>query len=112
MREEFESAYAVWWEKVPYSLGAYHRTPRGAHLEQLSKADGRIFMGSAGANSRPAWLEGAIQAAWRTVEAVHERAMAGQVAPLRPFYCAGWSLVTSNRAMFEDTFDASSTTHS
>jgi len=22
MREEFESAYAVWWEKVPYSLGA------------------------------------------------------------------------------------------
>ena len=77
MREEFESAYAVWWEKVPYSLGAYHRTPRGAHLEQLSKADGRIFMGSAGASSRPAWLEGAIQAAWRTVEAVHERAMAG-----------------------------------
>ena len=77
MREEFESAYCVWWEKVPYSLGAYHRSPPPDHLEQLSKADGRIYMGSAGASSRPAWLEGAIQAAWRTVKALHERVMRG-----------------------------------
>ena len=77
MREEFESAYCVWWEKVPYSLGAWHSTPRGARLEQLSKADGRIYMGCAGAGSRPAWLEGAVQTAWRTVETLHERVMQG-----------------------------------
>ena len=77
MREEFETAYAVWWEKVPYSLGAYGRTPPEDRLAQLSKADGRIYMGSAGASSRPAWLQGAIQSAWRTVESLHERAMRG-----------------------------------
>jgi monoamine oxidase len=77
MREEFESAYCVWWEKVPFSLGAYGRTPTTELLAQLSKADGRIYLGSAGASPRPAWLEGAIQSAWRTVEALHERVMRG-----------------------------------
>ena len=76
-REEFETAYCVWWEKVPYSLGAYGRTPPPERLEQLSKADGRIYMGSAGASSRPAWIEGGIQSAWRSVEALHERVMQG-----------------------------------
>jgi monoamine oxidase len=77
IRDEFESAYSVWWEKVPYSLGAYGRTPGLALREQLSKPDGRIYLGSAGTGTRPAWLEGAIQAAWRTVETLHDRAMKG-----------------------------------
>ncbi len=77
MREEFETAYSVWWEKVPFSLGAYGRTPRPDLLEQLSKPDGRLYLGSAGASARPAWLEGAIQSAWRTVEALHGRVMQG-----------------------------------
>jgi monoamine oxidase len=77
MREEFETAYCVWWDKVPYSLGAYGRTPAPEELEQLSKADGRIYLGSAGASTRPAWLEGAIQSAWRTIEALHERVVRG-----------------------------------
>lgn len=77
MREEFETAYCVWWDKVPYSLGAYGRTPAPEELEQLSKADGRIYIGSAGASTRPAWLEGAIQSAWRTIEALHERVTRG-----------------------------------
>ena len=75
MREEFESAYAVWWEKIPYSLGAYGRTPGPSLLAQLSKPDGRFYIGCAGASQRPAWIEGGIHAAWRTVEALHERAM-------------------------------------
>ena len=74
-REGSESAYAVWWEKIPYSLGAYGRTPPPSQLAQLSKADGRIYIGCAGASQRPAWLEGGIQAAWRTVELLHERAL-------------------------------------
>ena len=77
IRDEFETAYSVWWEKVPYSLGAYGSTPRLALREQLSKPDGRIYLGSAGTGTRPAWLEGAIQAAWRTVETLHERVMRG-----------------------------------
>ncbi len=75
MREEFESAYCLWWDRVPYSLGAYGRYPGPELLTQLSKADGRIFFGGAGASTRPAWLEGAVQASWRTVEALHDRVM-------------------------------------
>ena len=74
-REESESAYAVWWEKIPYSLGAYGRTPAPILLAQLGKPDDRIYVGCAGARERPAWIEGGIQAAWRTVDALHERAM-------------------------------------
>ena len=75
IRQEFEAAYAVWWEKVPYSLGAYGRTPSTELRERLSQPDGRIYLASAGTSTRPAWLEGAVQAAWRTVESLHERAM-------------------------------------
>jgi len=77
MREEFETGYCVWWDKVPYSLGAYGRTPPPERLQQLSQADGRIYLGSAGASSQPAWIEGGIQSAWRSVETLHERVMQG-----------------------------------
>jgi len=75
MRQEFQHAYAVWWEKIPFSLGAYGRTPGQDLLTRLSRPDGRFYIGCAGASSRPAWIEGGIQAAWRTVELLHERAM-------------------------------------
>ena len=75
MREALESAFAVWWEKFPYSLGAYGRTPAPRLLAQLSKPDGRFYLGCAGVSQRPAWIEGGIHAAWRTVEALHECAM-------------------------------------
>ena len=73
IREEFESAYCVWWEKVPYSLGGYGRTPSDELLARLSVPDGRIYMGSAGASTDPAWLEGAVESAWRSLEALHAR---------------------------------------
>ena len=77
VRDEFEAAYAVWWEKVPYSLGAYGRTPSTELREKLARPDRRLYLGSAGTSARPAWLEGAVQGAWRTVEALHGRVMAG-----------------------------------
>ena len=77
MRAEFETAFCAWWQNMPYSRGAYSRTPAPDLLNRLSQADGRIYLASAGASSRPAWLEGAVQAAWRTVEAVHQRVMQG-----------------------------------
>ena len=75
MRAEFEHAYAVWWDKVPYSLGAYGRTPGARLLRQFSEPDGRLYIGCAGASSRQAWLQGGVEAGWRTVEQLHERAM-------------------------------------
>jgi monoamine oxidase len=77
MREEFEAAYAVWWNKVPYSLGAYGRTPSTELRDKLSVPDRRLYMGSASTSQRPAWIEGAVQSAWRTVESLHERVMQG-----------------------------------
>jgi monoamine oxidase len=73
MREEFEAAYAVWWEKVPYSVGAYGRTPSQDLLARLAEPDGRIYMGSAMVSADPAWMEGAVEGAWRAVEHIHER---------------------------------------
>ena len=77
IREEFETAYCVWWDKVPHSLGAFARRPSSAQMGQFSKADGRIYMGSAATSATPAWMEGAITSAWRTVETLHERVMRG-----------------------------------
>ena len=77
MREEFEHAYAVWWEKVEYSEGAYGRSPSDELLARLGRPDGRLYIGCAGASEDPAWMEGAVHAAWRAVESLHERVMRG-----------------------------------
>ena len=77
MRDEFEASYSVWWAKVEYSLGAYTRRSEEEGMALLQKGDGRIYFGSAGAGAQPAWMEGAIESAWRCVESVHERASAG-----------------------------------
>jgi monoamine oxidase len=77
MREEFESAYAVWWEKVPHSLGGYGRSPSPELLARLAEPDGRIYLASAGVSTDPAWLEGAVGSAWRAVERLHARVMRG-----------------------------------
>ena len=57
---------------MEYSRGAWASNP-GARMEQLSKADGRIYLGSAAVSGDPAWMEGAVESAWRTVEALHSR---------------------------------------
>jgi monoamine oxidase len=76
MREEFETGYAVFWDRIKYSNGAYASNP-GPMLEQLTKPDGRIYLGCAAASSMPAWMEGAFGAAWGTVDRLHHRVMAG-----------------------------------
>ena len=76
MREEFETAYAVWWEKVPFSLGAYGRTPPEERLEQLRQSRRPHLYGVGGRQLAPGpGFRAPIQSAWRTVEALHERAM-------------------------------------
>ncbi len=77
IRQEFESAYAVWWRKVKYSLGGYASGSGGARRATLSKMDNRILIGSAVTcpYSEPDWIEGAVAAGWQALKTVHERAM-------------------------------------
>lgn len=77
IRAEFESAYAVYWKKVPYSLGGYATVRAVPVREQLSKVENRIIIGSAATAPRslPDWQEGAVAAAWQALESLHARAM-------------------------------------
>jgi monoamine oxidase len=79
IRQEFESAYAVWWRKVKYSQGGFAPGPSPARREQFAKVDNRILIGCAAAApySLPDWQEGAVSAAWQAVTSLHERAMRG-----------------------------------
>jgi len=77
LRDEFENGYSVLWENIRYSKGAYAGGGGGARLEQLSRPDGRIFIGCAAASTSPAWMEGAVASGWQAVESLHQRAMRG-----------------------------------
>jgi monoamine oxidase len=77
IRQEFESAYAVWWRKVKYSQGGYAAGSTPTRRAQLARIDNRIVIGSAATapESSPDWMEGAVSAAWQALTALHERAM-------------------------------------
>ncbi len=64
VRTEFESAYAVWWKKVPYNMGGYASGRNEARRQVLSKVDNRILLGSAAVtpHSEPDWQEGTVSA--------------------------------------------------
>jgi monoamine oxidase len=77
IRQEFESAYAVWWKKVKYNLGGFAPGAPPMRRAQFAKVDNRILIGSAATApySEPDWQEGAVAAAWQAVKSLHERAM-------------------------------------
>ena len=79
IRQEFESAYAVWWRKVKYNEGGYAAGRNPERRAKLSKVDNRIVVGSAAVtpHSEPDWQEGAISAGWQALKFIHERAMRG-----------------------------------
>jgi monoamine oxidase len=79
IRQEFESAYAVWWRKVKYSQGGFAPGAPPMRRAQFAKVDNRILIGSAATApySEPDWQEGAVAAAWQAVKSLHERAMRG-----------------------------------
>jgi monoamine oxidase len=77
IRQEFESAYSVWWRRVEYSRGGFATTSPAARRAQLSKVENRLVIGSAATApySAPDWQEGAVAAAWQALTSLHERAM-------------------------------------
>jgi monoamine oxidase len=81
VRDEYESAYCTWWERTPYSLGAFAGGGGGGanadRLNVLGKPDHRIFLGCAAISGNGGWQEGAVAAAWKQVRQLHERVMAG-----------------------------------
>jgi monoamine oxidase len=79
IRQEFESAYAVWWKRVKYSEGGFANGAAAARREQLSRVDNRIIIGCAATapHSEPDWQEGAVAAGWQALTSLHERAMRG-----------------------------------
>ena len=79
IRAEFETAYCTFWEKTPYSLGAFAGGGGGGanadRLTMLGKPDHRIFLGCAAVSGNGGWQEGAVAAAWKQVKQLHERVM-------------------------------------
>jgi monoamine oxidase len=77
IRQEFESAYCVWWRKVEYSRGGFATGVPAARRAQLSKLENRLLIGSAATApySEPDWQEGAVAAAWQALTSLHEHAM-------------------------------------
>ncbi len=81
LRQEYENAYCVFWEKIEYSRGAFASGGRrgvggpDTRRQQLGKPDGRIVLGCAAVSSDPSWQQGAVEAGWHAVEQVHQLAM-------------------------------------
>ena len=79
IRAEYETAYCTFWEKTPYSLGAFAAAaaaaPTAGRLAVLNKPDNRIFIGCAAISGNGGWQEGAVSAAWKQVKPLHEHVM-------------------------------------
>jgi monoamine oxidase len=91
IRAEYEGAYCVFWEKIQYSQGAFSaggggggRGGRGGgggnpgasdRLATIGKPDGRIYLGCAAVSGDGSWMQGAVEAGWKQVKALHERVM-------------------------------------
>jgi monoamine oxidase len=77
IRQEFESAYAVWWRRVKYSQGGFASATTPARRAQLASVDNRIVIGSTATapSASPDWTEGAIAAGWQALRSLHDRAM-------------------------------------
>ena len=83
IRAEYETAYCTFWERTPYSLGAFASGGGSAadRLAVLGTPDGRIFLGCAAVSGNGGWQEGAVAAAWKQVKQLHERVMSTQALP-------------------------------
>jgi monoamine oxidase len=77
-RKEFESAFSVAWENVPWNKGGW--SLMGPELRKtayplLLKPDRRVYFAGDHLSYLSGWMQGALESAQQTVGALHARAM-------------------------------------
>ena len=73
---EFETAFSVSWERVPWSRGSW-RSESGAALEALEalrQPDGRVHFAGDYMTTMSSWMQGAFESAREVAAAIHQRA--------------------------------------
>ncbi len=76
-RQEFEKAFSLAWQKIPYSLGGwalYSPEARQRYYPALLQPEGTIYFAGEHTSYLTAWIAGAFESALRTVESIHQRA--------------------------------------
>jgi monoamine oxidase len=85
MRAEYEGAYSMFWERIPYTLGGFAASAGGPDRQAvLTRPDHRVYLGCAAVGGNGGWQEGAVAIAWRQVRQLHERVMSSDSRPTRP----------------------------
>jgi monoamine oxidase len=77
-REEYETGFSVAWHRERYSLGGwagFTTAQRQLYYPRLIEPDNRIYLAGDFLSYLSGWQEGAFEAAWIQVEALHKRVM-------------------------------------
>lgn len=75
--DHVKSAASYFWHLERYNLGGWAehtRESRAGAYKHLLKPDGRVYFAGEHLSHLPAWMAGAIESAWFTLERLHERA--------------------------------------
>ncbi len=78
--QEFESAFSLAWQKIPYSQGGwavYSPEARQRYYPAFLQPDGHVYFAGEHTSYLTAWIAGAFESALRTVESIHERVQRG-----------------------------------
>ena len=75
-RAEFENAFSVPWQKIPYSLGGWGAWPgdsRAKHYARLNEPDGPFYFAGEHLTYLGAWMAGAFTSAQKVCGELHRR---------------------------------------
>ncbi|MFV9503025.1 MAG: flavin monoamine oxidase family protein [Oscillochloridaceae bacterium umkhey_bin13] len=78
-RESFENSFSIAWHRIHYQLGCYAiygDSSRETYYPQLLESEGRIYLAGEHLSYLTGWMEGALQAAYIAMRAMHEHAQA------------------------------------
>jgi monoamine oxidase len=76
-RKEFESAFSVSWQNVPYSRGGWALIgpePRKTLYPLFLKPDRRVYFAGDHVSYLSGWMQGAFESAQQAATAIHARA--------------------------------------
>ena len=78
-RAEFENAFSVPWQNIPYSLGGWGEWPgdtREKHYARLNQPDGPFYFAGEHLTHLGGWMAGAFTSAQKVCGELHRRALA------------------------------------